>query len=452
MIMIDLINGFNIYFWQVLLLCILSVGIYYTAKSRFAQIRFFPDAVRSFVNSFRGKNDIEGVSSYKALCSALAATVGTGNLAGVAGAIALGGPGAIFWMWVSGFMGMLIKFVEIIAAFQFRHKNTEGEWIGGPMQTIKRGLPSTYSILAYLYAFFGLFASFGIGNATQVNTIINCLNGVLFRHDLAKNLLFKLIFGLVLAVFLMHTFTGGMRRLGQCIQVFVPIAALSYIILASCVILLNLSELPGVTISIVNGAFHPQAVTGGVVGSAIQSMRIGISRGIFTNEAGMGTASIAHSTAENADMVQQGLLGIVEVFIDTIVICTLTAFAILCSGVPVSYGMDSGIQLTNLAFIQTFGDWIVVPLGFIACLLALATIMGWGMYGIKCAQFIFGSNIWVYYAYAQGFAAVIGSVLNTSVVWSIAEITNGFMVLPNLLVLLYISPQILQIIKAYRSA
>lgn len=450
--MIKFIESFNQYLWQILLLLILSVGVYLTIRSKCLQLRLLPTAIRSFLSDFRRTDSASGLSPYRALCTALAATVGTGNLAGVAGAIAIGGPGSIFWMWISGLLGMIVKFAEVVTAMLYRVKNRRGEWVGGPMINIQRGMPLRYGFLASIFSFFGVVAAFGIGNATQVNTIMGGIDSIVQSVGYRSTQTGKLLFGILLASFIVCLFRGGIRSIGKCTQFLVPFAAGAYIILALGVLVMNTGKIPEAVKSIFQGAFQPQAMTGGVVGSIFQTMRVGVARGVFTNEAGMGTASIAHATSDAKDPVSQGLLGIVEVFIDTILICTCTALVILCSGVSIQYGVDTGIQLTIEAFSQAYGTWVLIPLAIITCLLALATILGWGFYGARCAQFLFGGTAWRHFVLLQGFAVILGVILDTSLVWTLSEITNGLMAIPNLIVLGYLSPKVYEAIKTYRSS
>ena len=450
--MVEFIESLNAYLWGVpILLLIVGAGIYLSVKSRFAQIRLLPIAIRSFFSSLWHKDDGTGIPPFRALCTALAATVGTGNLAGVAGAIAIGGPGAVFWLWISGLLGMVIKFAEVIIAFLYRKRDQRGEWIAGPMLNIQNGMPQKYCCLAYLFAFFGVIASFGIGNATQVNAIVGSIERIAGATGNQLLLQQKLVLGVLLGLFALNAFWGGIQKISGYAQILVPVAAGSYILLALGILVVNFQRIPSVLLTIVQGAFCPKAVTGGMVGTFFQVMRIGVSRGVFTNEAGMGTASIAHAAAEVSDPVTQGLLGIVEVFLDTIVICTLTAFAILCSGVMVPFGKDVGIQLTLDAFSSVYGDWVLVPLTIITALLALATILGWGLYGIRCAQFLFGDSVSHGFAILQGITVMVGVLAETSVVWTLSEMVNGLMAIPNLIAVIYLTPQFIEIVKAYRS-
>ena len=421
------------------LVLILGVGLLLTIRTRCVQLRWLPKALRRFFGQFAQKYDRGEVSPFRALCTALAATVGTGNLAGVAGAICIGGPGAVFWMWICGLFGMVIKFAEATLAIYFRQKDDQSRWTGGPMYIICHGLPKKYWFLATAYCVFGVIAAFGVGNATQVNAMVGGIHEMLFRFAIVPTVGMDVGIGLLLAVLVGFLLLGGSKRIGQAAELLVPFAAGLYLLLGTAVLILRLDAVPAAFCSILGGAFHPQAVTGGLVGSFMIALRTGISRGVFTNEAGMGTAAMAHAGAEVACPTDQGLMGIVEVFLDTIVICTMTALVILCSGVPIPYGVDAGIGLTTAAFSSVLGDWVSILIAFSLCLFAFATVLGWGLYGIRCAQFLFPKGGWKYFVYFQIAAVALGTVVDTSSVWLAAEILNGLMAIPNLIALLALS-------------
>ena len=422
---------------------IIAVGIYLTVKTRFLQIRKLPEAIRLFFRKiFHTQADSNSVSSFQALCTALAATVGTGNLAGVAGAIAIGGPGSIFWMWVCALLGMITKYAEVILAVQYRERNAVGEYVGGPMYMIRNGLGRSWQWLAYVYSFCGVVAAFGVGNATQINTVIGGINGAASAFGAQETIIGNLIMGVLLALLTAGILMGGMKRIGNVAEALVPAASVIYLVLCVGLLVLCADKVPEAFRLILKGAFCPRAVTGGAIGSAFQALRVGASRGVFTNEAGMGTASIAHSTADVANAREQGLMGIIEVFIDTIVICTMTGVAILCSGYPITYGMDSGIALTNSAFQYVYGGWVSIVLAVILCCFAIATVIGWGFYGIRCAQFLFGEDSNQWFLLLQFLTVIIASVMRADTVWVIAEIVNGCMCIPNLLALCALSRQL----------
>ena len=352
-------NAVNNFIWGVpAMICIFGVGLYLSLRTRFLQIRKFPYAIRTTLGRmFRKRDASDGaITPFQAVCTALAATVGTGNIAGVAGAIAIGGPGAVFWMWISALLGMCTKFAEVTLAVFYHEKNANGELVGGPMYYIKNGLSKKWHFLAYLFAAFGVLTVFGTGNATQVNTITTAVNSALMNyHVISKDAIptSNLIQGIIIAALVALILLGGVKRIAQVTEKLVPFMALFYIVLAIGVILLNLNRIPSVFVSILEGAFRPSAVTGGIVGSMLMSVKKGVSRGIFSNEAGLGTGSIAHACADTKKPVKQGMFGIFEVFTDTIVICTLTALVILCSGTSITYGQAAGAELTISGFTLT---------------------------------------------------------------------------------------------------
>ena len=442
------INGFV---WGVpALTMILGVGIYLSVQTGFAQFRLFPTALRDFYGRIRDRKKCSGVSSYRALCTALAATVGTGNIAGVAGAIAIGGPGAIFWMWVCALLGMMIKFAEATLSVSYRRKNAKGELVGGPMHIIQQSMPKG-KWLAGVYCFFGVVASLGVGNGTQINAVIGGFHSVseFFRISVGWKL--DIIIGIMVAVLILITMLGGAKRIGAVAERLVPFAAIGYVLMCLIVIIGRCQNIPHAFGMILQGAFCPSAVSGGVIGSMFTALRVGTSRGVFTNEAGLGTAGIAHAAADVQHPVEQGLMGIMEVFLDTIVICTMTALVILCSGVPIPYGTDMGITLTTQAFSAVFGPWISIPITVALCCFAIATILGWGLYGIRCAQFLLGENAWKSFVIVQAIMAIVSAVMRTETVWMLAETVNGLMVIPNLIVLAYLAPQLRKSVQQYIS-
>ena len=308
---IETINtAVNNFIWGVpAMVCIIGVGLYLSLRTRFLQIRKFPYAIRTTIGRmFRKKNASDGaITPFQAVCTALAATVGTGNIAGVAGAIAIGGPGAVFWMWVSAMLGMCTKFAEVTLAVHFRETNAEGDQVGGPMYYIKNGLGKKWIWLAYLFSAFGVLTVFGTGNATQVNTITTAINSALLNYQVIteENVrMSNLIIGVLIAVLVALILLGGIKRIGQVTEKLVPFMALLYIILALGVVLVNFRVVPLVFTSIFEGAFKPASVTGGLVGSMFMSMKKGVSRGIFSNEAGLGTGSIAHACADTRKPVK----------------------------------------------------------------------------------------------------------------------------------------------------
>ena len=426
---------------------ILGVGLYLSVRLGFPQVGLFPRAMGLFFRRMFPRRPGKGVSSFQALCTALAATVGTGNLVGVAGAICLGGPGAIFWMWVCAFFGMATKYAEAALAVRYRVKTPDG-YAGGPMYTMTYGMGQRFRPLAKAYCVFGILAAFGVGNTAQVNAVVTGVNAAVSRFGGQPSRMGNLLMGLTLAVLAGFLLFGGAKRIGAAAETLVPLAAGAYLLLCVGVLLVFRRRIPIALGQILTGAFCPRAVTGGMLGSAFRALCVGCRRGVFTNEAGMGTASIAHACAE-AEPAEQGLMGMMEVFLDTIVICTLTALVILVSGVPVPYGVDTGAELTTRAFSQVYGAGASVFLAAALILFAVATILGWGLYGVRCAQFLFGG--WKGFAAAQTAMVVLGAVLDTETVWQLSELANGLMALPNLICLAALTTELRRITKEYKN-
>ena len=446
----------NSFIWGIpAMVCIIGVGLLLSVRTGFLQIRKFPYAIRTTIGRiFRRKDASDGaMTPFQAVCTALAATVGTGNIAGVAGAIAIGGPGAVFWMWCSALLGMCTKFAEVTLAVHFRERNKNGELVGGPMYYIKNGLGSRWQFLAVLYSLFGVLTVFGTGNATQVNTIVTAIDSALLATGSGLNGILptlNLIVGVVVAMMVAMVLLGGVKRIGSVTEKLVPFMALFYIVLALGVVALNYRRFPAVLASIVGGAFDPRAVTGGAIGSVFLSMQKGVSRGIFSNEAGLGTGSIAHACADTHKPVKQGMFGIFEVFADTIVICTLTAMVILCSGVPVGYGSAAGAELTISGFTATYGGWSSIFTAVALCCFAFSTIIGWGLYGSRCIEFLFHTDKVVGpFLVVYSFVSILGATVDLGLLWSIADTFNGLMSIPNLIALLLLSGTVAKLTKEF---
>ena len=445
----------NNFIWGVpAMICIIGVGLLLSVRTKFLQIRKFPYAMKQTIGKIFDKKDASdgAMTPFQAVCTALAGTVGTGNIAGVAGAIAIGGPGAVFWMWISALLGMCTKFSEVTLAVHFREKNAVGDWVGGPMYYIKNGLKKHWHWLAFLFALFGVLTVFGTGNATQVNTITTAIDSALLNFNIISEdstKIINLVIGIIVAVLVAMILLGGVKRIGRVTERLIPFMALLYIVLAFGVIILNIDRVPGVFHSIIDGAFHPASVTGGIVGSFFLSMKKGVARGIFSNEAGLGTGSIAHACADTGEPVKQGMFGIFEVFTDTILICTLTAMVILCSGIPVGYGADAGAELTISGFTATYGNWVSIFTAIALCCFAFSTIIGWGLYGSRCMEYL-SSEKWVKpFMVVYALVAIVGATMDLGMLWSIAETFNGLMAIPNLIALFLLSGTVVKLVKDY---
>ena len=448
-------SAVNNFIWGVpAMICIIGVGLYLSIRTNFLQIRKFPYAIKTTIGRmFKKKEASDGsITPFQAVCTALAATVGTGNIAGVAGAIAIGGPGAVFWMWISALLGMCTKFTEVTLAVHFREKNAEGDYVGGPMYYIKNGLGKNWQFLAVLFSAFGVLTVFGTGNATQVNTITTAIDSALLNYNVISQngvSTLNLIMGIAITVLVGLVLLGGIKRIGKVAEKLVPFMALFYVILAIGVIILNYRHVPTVFASIFEGAFKPSSVTGGVVGSIFICMKKGVSRGIFSNEAGLGTGSIAHACADTRKPVKQGFFGIFEVFADTIVICTLTALVILCSGVNIDFGKSAGAELTIQGFTSTYGNWVSLFTAVAMCCFAFSTIIGWGLYGARCIEFLFSSKVIKPFMVVYSLVAILGATVDLGLIWNIADTFNGLMAIPNLIALFLLSGTVVKLIKEY---
>ena len=450
----DVVNNFV---WGVpAMICIIGVGLLLSIKTRFIQIRKFGYAMKCTIGRIFSKKEASdgSVTPFQAVCTALAATVGTGNIAGVAGAIAIGGPGAVLWMWCSALLGMCTKFSEVTLAVHFREKNSDGDWVGGPMYYIKNGLKKNWHFLAVIYAVLGVLAVFGTGNATQVNTIVTAIDSVLANFNICPPEYYgrvNLVIGILIALLVALILVGGLKRIGTVTEKLVPFMAVMYVILAIGVLAVNFRQIPTAFSQIFVSAFNPQAVTGGIVGSMFMGMKKGVSRGIFSNEAGLGTGSIAHAASDIKEPVQQGFFGIFEVFMDTIVICTLTALVILTSGVNISFGQAAGAELTISGFTATYGGWVSLLTAIAMCCFALSTIIGWGLYGTRCIEYLFGTKVNKGFMLVYSFIAIVGATTNLAVIWGISETFNGLMVIPNLIALFLLSVKVKELAEDYLS-
>ncbi len=451
--MVEVLRWINSMVWGVpALLLILGTGIYLSLGSGFCQITMFFPACKSFFQKLKPqKFKTDGVSPFQALCTALAATVGTGNIAGVAGAISVGGPGAVFWMLLCAVLGMVIKCSEATLAVRYRKKSDTGEFVGGPMYMIEQGLGLNWKWLGALYSFFGVVAAFGVGNATQINAVIGGIHSAAAVFGWDVSFYWDLTIAAILAIVIFCMLLGGAKRIGMYAERLIPFASAAYLILGVGFLAARWQVLPVAIGQIVSGAFSPQAVTGGLVGSLLTSVRTGASRGTFTNEAGMGTASIAHAGAQVSHPAEQGLMGIMEVFLDTVVICFMTALVILCSGVCIPYGVETGTQLTVSAFETVYGGWVSIFIAVSLVLFAFSTVMGWGLYGVRCAQYLLGEGVCKWFCFLQAVTVLLGAVLKTDTVWLLAETINGLMAIPNLIALLWLSPEFFRLMKDYKT-
>lgn len=462
---VNFLNGIAWGPWMLLLL--VGTGIYLSIRVGFLQFRKFGYAMKNTIGKiFQKQTAGEGeVTPFQAVTTALAATVGTGNIAGVTGAIAVGGPGAVFWMWVSALFGMVTKYAEVVLAVKYRERNEQGDWVGGPMYYIKNGLGQSWKWLGTVFCVLGALAAFGIGNMTQVNTIAGSINNAidtfggntqahtinLFGQTVPVS---SIIIGAIVAVIVALVLFGGIKRIGSVAEKLVPFMAAIYIIAALIVIFCNLEHLGSIFAMIFKGAFNAEAALGGAFGITIMTtIQKGVGRGVFSNEAGLGSAPMAHAASSESNPVKQGLYGIFEVFMDTIVICSLTGLTVLCgveSGVSITWGESAGAELIAAAFGTVFGSQIgslIIAIGI--TLFALSTVLSWSLYGTRCFEFIFGSKASRIYQIVFIFVVVIGSTLELNLVWNIADTLNGFMALPNLIALLGLSGVVVKLTKEH---
>ena len=442
------------------MILILGAGLLMSVLCKFPQFTRLGYIMKNTLGKALKKTDgpakAGSVSPFKAMCTALAASIGTGNIAGVSGAIAIGGPGAVFWMWISALVGMCTKYSEVTLAIKYRERNAQGDWVGGPMYYIKNGLGKSWKWLAVIFALFGGLASFGIGNMTQVNTIASTINEAIAGFvptDEHQKLIIALVVGIVCAIVVFIVLVGGIQRIGDVCALLVPVMAIIYVIASLIVIIVNITAVPAAFGAIFVGAFNPKAVAGGVAGATIKTaITKGVGRGIFSNEAGLGSAPIAHAAADVEDPVEQGIYGVFEVFMDTIVVCTMTSMVVLL-GVGVNnieYGVDKGAALTIEGFKSVFGGTIpAVVVAICLTLFALSTILTWGLYGTRCFEFLFGSKACKVYQIIFVIVVVIGATMELQVAWNIADTLNGLMAIPNLIAVIALCPVVAKLTKEH---
>ena len=458
--MITNINGkINGFVWGLpMMVLILGVGIYLSVRCGFPQFRHFVHIMKNTLGkAFEKKEKSEGaVSPFKAMCTALAASIGTGNIAGVSGAIAIGGPGAVFWMWVSALLGMCTKFAEVTLSIKYRQRNEKGDWVGGPMYYISNGLGKSWKWLASLFAIFGALAAFGIGNMTQINTIASTVNTAISKFvstTESQQTVVAWVVAIICAIICAIVLIGGIQRLADVCSLLVPVMAVIYIIASLIVILVNAGSIPSAFSAIFVGAFNPSAVAGGLAGVGIKTaLTKGVGRGIFSNEAGLGSAPIAHAAADVDHPVKQGIFGVFEVFMDTIVVCTMTALVVLLGvGVQnIEYGNDIGANLTIAGFESVFGG-AVPALAVAVCLslFALSTVLTWALYGTRCIEYLFGFKASKVYQVIFCLFACIAGTVELSLAWAIADTLNGLMAIPNLIAVALLSPVVVKLTKEY---
>ena len=449
--------------WMLLLL--VGTGVYLSCRMGFLQFRKFGYAMRNTIGKIFQKSEAGSgeVTPFQAVATALAATVGTGNIAGVTGAICVGGPGAVFWMWISALFGMVTKYAEVVLAVKYRERNAQGDWVGGPMYYIRNGLGKGWNWLACVFCVLGALAAFGIGNMTQVNTIATSLNTAidsfggttaaytveLFGQTVPIS---SVMTGAIVALIVGMVLFGGIKRIGAVAERMVPVMAAIYIAASVLVIGFNFDKLGSVFAMIFKGAFSAESALGGAFGITLMTtIQKGVGRGVFSNEAGLGSAPMAHAASSERDPVKQGLYGIFEVFMDTIVICTLTAMTLLCgAGDQIVWGQSAGVELIAASFSGVFGAQVgstLVAVGI--SLFALSTILSWSLYGSRCCEFLLGSKAARIYQVIFVCVILVGATLELELVWNIADTLNGFMAVPNLVALLGLSGVVIKLTKEH---
>jgi len=455
----DWLNGIV---WGVPALVLLSgVGLLLTVGLKGFQFRKFGYAMKNTVGKmFQKQNAKAGeVTPVQALTTALAATVGTGNIAGITSAVTLGGPGSIFWLWVSALLGMATKYSEVLLSVKFRERNAHGDWVGGPMYYIKNGLGKNWKWLGAVFCVFGGLASFGIGNAVQIGNITDAVNTAVqafvpsaAEHQVTIHIVLALVLMAIVGVVLL----GGVKRIGAVTGKLVPVMSVIYILACLAVVFSNLGRIPHVFAVIFQGAFTPEAVTGGAAGMSVKlCMEWGVKRGVFSNEAGLGSAPIAHAASSESNPVKQGLFGIFEVFMDTIVICTLSGLTLLLAldETALHYGVEGTTALNAQALGTVFGSKagaLMIAVGL--SLFALSTVLSWGLYGTRCWEFLLGSRAIKPYQFLFTLVVVVSATMDLSLAWSISDTLNGLMAIPNLIALLVLCPVVFRTTREHFAA
>ena len=454
----------------VMLILLVGTGFYLSFRMGFLQFTRIPYWWKNTAGKLLHKHEAGAgeVTPLQALTTALAATVGTGNIAGVTGAIFIGGPGAVFWMWVAALVGMMTKYSEVVLAVRYRERNAKGDWVGGPMYYIKNGLGKNWAWLGGVFCILAALAAFGIGNATQVQSIADAINNAIdsFTPNAAATFQFlgspvritTFIVGIIVAIIVALVLFGGIKRIGQVTEKLVPFMAVVYIVAALAVIIINIGQIGKVFGMIFQGAFSPDAAIGGVFGiTVLTSMKKGVGRGCFSNEAGLGSAPIAHAATSETDPVRQGLYGIFEVFMDTIVICTLTSLTVLtvysAGGIDITWGSGGNGSNVAAAMSTVFGSKLgAVIIAVCLSLFALSTILSWSLYGTRCFEYLFGVKATKVYQALFICFVIIGATMSLADAWNLADALNGFMAIPNLIALLALSGVTIKLTREHMEA
>lgn len=435
---------------------LVGTGLYLSVRTGFIQIFEFRYMIRNTIGKMFQKHEaVKGaMTPFQAMTTALAGTAGTGNIAGITYAVTLGGPGAIFWLWISAIIGMCTKYAEVVLALRFRERNRYGDWVGGPMYYIKNGLGKNWKWLSVLFCIFGGLAAFGIGNAVQVGNITSSIGSaieVFAPNAVQYQSTINLVIGIVIAIIAALVLLGGIKRLGRATEVIVPFMAAAYLIGCLIVIFAHIGSIGTAFGQIFRDALSPTAALGGAAGVGIKTaITWGLKRGVFSHEAGLGSAPIAHASTSERDPVKQGLFGIFEVFADTIVICTITGLTLLMSGINLHYGTEGTTALNIGAFATVFGPKVAsVIISLSTTLFALATVLGWSLYGTRCAEFLFGSRSIKIYQVIYILVIVVGATMDLGLAWGISDTLNGLMALPNIIALAGLSGVVVKLTKEH---
>ena len=461
-VLIQINNAINRVVWGIPMLALLvGGGIIFTMLTRGVQFRKFVYAIQNtlfkvFTRVEAGKGEM---TPFQAMSTALAGTVGTGNIAGVTTAIILGGPGSLFWLWITALVGMCTKYAEVLLAVKYRRRNDQGDWVGGPMYYIRNGLGKNWTWLAGLFAIFTMLASFGTGNGVQVGNIVSSINTAIeaFNPAFTGQKTVGFVLGIVLAVLVAVIIFGGVKRIGSVTEKLVPFMALVYIAVCLIVVIRYIGSVPAVFRDIFAGAFSPKGLTGGAVGSFFVALTWGVKRGVFSNEAGLGSAPIAHASTSETDPVKQGLYGIFEVFVGSMIICTLSGLSVLCAfeaspDLTLDYGNSAmattamNSQALGTVFTNQGGS-LIIAVGIV--LFAFSTVLGWALYGARACEFVFGTKVLKLYQALFVIVVFVGAVMDLSLVWDIADTLNGLMAIPNLIGVLALSPIVVKETKRH---
>ena len=451
----DMIN--RVVWGAPVLALLMGIGLWLTLRTGGMQFRHFGHAMKNTLGKVLDRSSRTAprpgeMTPFQAMTTALAGTVGTGSIAGVTAAISLGGPGALFWLWAAALVGMITKYAEVLLAVKYRERTEAGEWAGGPMYYIKNGLGPRWRWLAVFFCVSAALAAFGTGNTVQVGNITASITTVIraFFPGFSAFERANLVIGLVTAALTAVVLFGGIRRLGAVTEKLVPAMALAYVLACLAVVVAQWRNIPGVLGEIILGAFSPEAVTGGGVGAFTLAISWGVKRGVFSNEAGLGTAPMAHANTTETEPVKQGFYGIFEVFMASIVICTLTGLSLLCAGIPINYGILSSTALNVQALGTVFGlqgGAVIIAVGI--SLFAFSTVLSWALYGSRCCEFLFGTRAVRPYQVVYVLAVILGATMELDLAWELADTLNGLMILPNLIALFALSGVVVRETKAY---